>query len=264
MHFKVKLISPHDAAKMLEKRALNRRLDESTVLMYARDMENGHWRQTGEPIIVSEKGEVIDGQHRLAAIAKYGKAVEMVVCYGIPSDAMGSIDRNRPRSIAQVLQIADGMVEMLRRDSGCLLKLSVDEVRGIIDANPGIAWVMSAPRAVGKTRKTLSPILAAFAIAYQKDAAKTADAWNQFHEGAGIRKGDPILALGRWLDNPASTQGTSGARLSLARRALTVLAYRFQNKDLFRAADGTDGVRFFLSDVIASPKTRKAPRSAAA
>lgn len=83
----------------------NRTRSAHTVSAYTRDMRNGHWMTTHQGIAFDERGVLIDGQHRLAAIAENGAAQWMLVTFGLPPSAKLAIDRGRIRAIADQLQI---------------------------------------------------------------------------------------------------------------------------------------------------------------
>jgi hypothetical protein len=47
--------------------ALNRPYSEARAELYAEEMVAGRWYTSADPIVISENGYVINGQHRLAA-----------------------------------------------------------------------------------------------------------------------------------------------------------------------------------------------------
>jgi hypothetical protein len=67
----------------------------------ARAMENGKFRWIGDPLRVDAIGQVIDGQHRLAAVVKSGCTLRDVLLVQIKAeDALGHIDVDlKPRSL---------------------------------------------------------------------------------------------------------------------------------------------------------------------
>src|SRR5262245_26525176 len=48
--------------------SLNRDINEGRVAAYGTDMEKGKWWFTPDPIVVTDTGEIINGQHRLLAV----------------------------------------------------------------------------------------------------------------------------------------------------------------------------------------------------
>lgn len=75
----VRVITPEQAEKMLEKNEQNRKIIKNRAYTYARAMKAGEWRLTGEPIIISTKGMLIDGQHRLMAVTIANTPIEFAV-----------------------------------------------------------------------------------------------------------------------------------------------------------------------------------------
>ena len=59
-------ITPHMAEQLLSVNADEQRnINKRRVDQYATDMAKGLWKANGEPIIIDERGRLIDGQHRL-------------------------------------------------------------------------------------------------------------------------------------------------------------------------------------------------------
>lgn len=76
-------VSPKMAAELLERNASNRPLRPSHVSTLAGIMAKGQFQTTHQGIALNKEGEVIDGQHRLAAIIKSGVTVTMPVAFGV-------------------------------------------------------------------------------------------------------------------------------------------------------------------------------------
>lgn len=75
-------VSPEVAQKLLSNNPENRPIEEDRVREYADKMRRGEWKEKmhgGSPLIVMKEGELINGQHRLMAVVKYGKSVCMQV-----------------------------------------------------------------------------------------------------------------------------------------------------------------------------------------
>tara|TARA_R110002020_G_scaffold233439_1_gene445217 strand:- start:996 stop:1991 length:996 start_codon:yes stop_codon:yes gene_type:complete len=75
-----------------------RNLNRRSVRLYAHQMETGNWKPTGEPIIIGSKGELLNGQHRLAACISSGKPFKTVVIVGVNRDMFIHLDSGRKRS----------------------------------------------------------------------------------------------------------------------------------------------------------------------
>lgn len=102
------LVTSTVAEKWLATQRVNRVLNRHTVLAYRRDMIDGRWAFTGDPIRFDVDGCLIDGQHRLTALSLtegYPKTLEFVVVRGLPPEAQLSMDQGRRRSSGQQLQL---------------------------------------------------------------------------------------------------------------------------------------------------------------
>jgi len=97
----IESITPKIAMQMLAKNPNNRHVTKNHVTILAREMMMGDWQVTGQGISISDKGELLDGQHRLLAVEESGKTVKMMVARGIDKKAMNVIDtvaKNRSAS----------------------------------------------------------------------------------------------------------------------------------------------------------------------
>lgn len=98
-------ITPDLAAEYLKRNSVNRTLTKSTYVSYARDIVAGDWTEkTSNSISFDEDGRLVDGQHRLNAIVRAGRAVDMWVCRNVSS--AGVYDNNRKRSASDQITIA--------------------------------------------------------------------------------------------------------------------------------------------------------------
>ena len=79
----IKTINPKKAEEMLGSQIRNRTLSDPLILRYARDMKQENWDENGQSIIISEEGDLIDGQHRLHACIKADVPFRSVVTYGV-------------------------------------------------------------------------------------------------------------------------------------------------------------------------------------
>jgi hypothetical protein len=81
------LIDSATAKEMLECNTNNyRNLSDPTVLRYIKDLESGLWTHTTATIAFTSSGVLVDGQHRLHAIARSGKSVWMYVIRNLPEE----------------------------------------------------------------------------------------------------------------------------------------------------------------------------------
>ena len=99
-------ISPEVAESMLSENSRNRKIDKYRVALYATQMQEGKWRLNGEPIILSESGSLLNGQHRLSAVIASGVTIKSLVVNGIPDSDFDTIDQGKPRTNGDIFSIA--------------------------------------------------------------------------------------------------------------------------------------------------------------
>lgn len=106
MEFKRVNVTPLVATNILAKNEKNRRVNESLLLQYTRDMIEGNWKEdTAEVIKISKDGRVLDGQHRLMAIIKSNRAYSFHIAYDVDDSVFDVLDTGKARSAADVLGI---------------------------------------------------------------------------------------------------------------------------------------------------------------
>ncbi len=89
----IERITPKAAENMLAANKNNQRtLRPAHVAFLAAQMATGEWSATAEPLSITSNGTIINGQHRLHAIIKYGQPVKMLVMRGQPETDFHYID----------------------------------------------------------------------------------------------------------------------------------------------------------------------------
>lgn len=83
----------------------NRKLMPVTAGRHATEMKSGDWIVTHEGIGVDVDGFMVDGQHRLTAIAESGVGQWFLVTVNLPKSAVQVINRGRSRTLAHALQV---------------------------------------------------------------------------------------------------------------------------------------------------------------
>jgi hypothetical protein len=106
-------LTPSIATALLGRNDDNRKLRESVVTGYARDMQNGSWDMNGEPVIVAKNGMMNDGQHRCAAVIRAGIALPMVFIFGVERDTRTTLDQGTVRRLADYLAM-EGRANAIR------------------------------------------------------------------------------------------------------------------------------------------------------
>lgn len=102
--FKVQL-TPEMALIILEHNTSNRPLADSVVDSYAKQMQCGLWKYTGQPIIVATDGALLDGQHRLQACVQAQVTIPITLMFGVDPSAFDKIDIGKKRTAADIFAI---------------------------------------------------------------------------------------------------------------------------------------------------------------
>lgn len=104
----VQQLTPADARRLLKTCVVNRRIRKAKVVQYAADMACGRWQFAGDPIRIDDSGHLIDGQHRLTALAGAPEdyTITFLVVEGLPSRTQEVMDQGAQRQAADQLQMA--------------------------------------------------------------------------------------------------------------------------------------------------------------
>jgi hypothetical protein len=104
--FKMQMVTAEKAAAWLQRNNGNRKISRTDVLRLKEVLQKGEWRLVHQAIAFDSSGNLIDGQHRLTAIAESGIPAPLYVAqYATLATARGMpFDIGRKRTIAQVLQ----------------------------------------------------------------------------------------------------------------------------------------------------------------
>jgi hypothetical protein len=100
-------LSPSRAAALLAANEGNRVVSDATVRTYASDIIAGRWAFNGEPIIISETGELNDGQHRCHAVIEANKAIEVLMVAGVSRASRVTTDMGKARNVGDFLHMHD-------------------------------------------------------------------------------------------------------------------------------------------------------------
>lgn len=104
---KVEMWTPKKAQTALETSAesggYQRKISPHSANKYAKDMREGNFRLTAEPIIIDSEGTIQNGQHRLLAVVLSGESMKFNTTRNAdPSDFL-VIDRGLPRRAGQFI-----------------------------------------------------------------------------------------------------------------------------------------------------------------
>ena len=104
---KVKLVNvtPDVATNYLTFNSKNRKHSDKHVTFLTNQMLKGDFLENGESIVFDANNMLLDGQHRLMAIAKSGKSYNIPIVRGAKSLSMATYDTGKNRSASDVLEL---------------------------------------------------------------------------------------------------------------------------------------------------------------
>ncbi|SUA80410.1 Uncharacterised protein [Nocardia otitidiscaviarum] len=207
------------ARRMLEHNRNNRPIRQARVQQYFEDMTSSRWRFNGEAIKFGPDGELLDGQHRLAAIARTsGQVFPMLVVRGLARDTQVTMDQGARRTPADQLTIS-GITGHNTTLVAAALRVYIpwlegnlfgDYMRNKISTTRIVEYATVYPETVARAERFTSvaarlkarPAVACAVLIRLSEVDETAAAefvrlWDS---GAGLPAGSPILALRQRLD----------------------------------------------------------------
>ena len=127
--FRLARITPDDALGLLQRRRPGTPPTVAAVRSYAEAMRAGRWILNGMPIILSRRGLLLDGLHRLLACVEAQTPFATFVAENVGDDVLHTIDQQRRRSFAGVLEargirhahaVQTTLVKLIHYDDGVL------------------------------------------------------------------------------------------------------------------------------------------------
>jgi hypothetical protein len=99
-------ITPEQATEYLAESArINRPISEGRVAMLLEQMKANEWLTTHEAVAFDRSGMLIDGQHRLTALVRFGKPLKFTIVEGCDADTFRKIGQGRPRNSGDLFTI---------------------------------------------------------------------------------------------------------------------------------------------------------------
>jgi hypothetical protein len=136
----ITLVTPELAQEWLERNTNNRKLSKTSVARWAGEMLAGRWDPDASDIKFSRTGELIDGQHRLAACIKAGVPFPSTVKTGLSLDTKRRVDIGKKRGVADTFQI-EGVAHANQVAASINLRLRYEdaESKGLkLDTSPSM------------------------------------------------------------------------------------------------------------------------------
>lgn len=215
----VEQIDPATARRYLGANRDNRKVKRGRVATYARQMTQGQWLVTGDPVRFDADGRLLDGQHRLLAIVESETTQTMVVIRDLPPESFQVIDSGLPRTFADALGV--GVPSPLAKAAVARLMFVVD-----VGGDPRLSTDMSivsrtdvhdyyhghaaeidfAVSSGFRLRKAIpgqnSTGWGAFVILARRASVEWSEEYIEgVLTGVNLGAGDPRLALRSWMTN---------------------------------------------------------------
>ena len=201
-------LTPKMALAFLEKNPGNRGLSSGRVAALSAMIKRGGWVLNGQPIIIDEDGNLLDGQHRCAAVVASGETVRTLMVRGVPRSTFTTIDSGRHRSGADVLSAggipnANRVAAVARLawqyDMGVLGSRSYEARPSNADISDTVREypdILEAVKCVDRDHHMKnSPVTFLLWATMREAPERAAPFWDAVRTGAGLRRGSPALKL---------------------------------------------------------------------
>lgn len=170
----------------------NRKVSPQRVARYAEDMQEGFWQPTHQGLAIDTEGNLLDGQHRLAAVVQTGVPVTMMVCYGVPVETFWLMDGGYSRSAQSFL---DGPYGQQRS--------ALTRTLMTIEKNGG--WARKGGIGSGKYSTSMilhylstHPAIQTYALGYAKQAGRAGRSGKFGTSTVGLLLGGYIAGEDKW------------------------------------------------------------------
>lgn len=211
-------INSHLAAQYLEMNKKNRTMSKRAVDAYIADMIAGRWEFTGDPIKFDVNGHLLDGQHRLTAIAQLetDEGFEFLVVRGLPTQAQLVMDVGKRRTVGDQLglqgvrnanHVAASVRLYLQWQRGHMFSrpnsetvITGRELQEWIEEHPDVVDIISADMARTTKLGALPRVAAAFMLRAREINGEYAEEFlHGVYSLVGLEENDPRLTLHRRL-----------------------------------------------------------------
>ncbi|MFD2739534.1 hypothetical protein ACFSUD_08145 [Sulfitobacter aestuarii] len=155
IRFATQEITPAEAAQMLASAHAPHK-DTRAIETYAQAMRHDAWVMNGQPIILDERGALIDGVQRLEACILADRPFTTLVARNVRADTLHTIDQHRRRNYAGVLEsrgyenagaVVRLLSKMIRIENGTLnrepLPVSWGHFDRVLERNPGLVTAVA-------------------------------------------------------------------------------------------------------------------------
>jgi len=233
-------LAPDEAKKILQGNEGNRHLNNNLIKKYLRLMNRNKWVLNGETIKIGadkDSYRLLDGQHRLNAIAQAEHPIKVSLALGVAADCFKTIDTGRARGAGDILKMAGYKnVHVLAAATRWLLTYQLDErfnwqselcPEDILDGLKKWPRLRDLPTHAERLRFVVQPSIAAFFmyVTMHIDPELSFDFFNKIEHGENLDKRSPILEFRTIMIKFRSQQVVLDKRYAIAYIVKTWNAY---------------------------------------
>jgi len=246
---------------LLDANVGNRRIRQTHIGFLKRQISEAHYVITNQGIGVDVNGRLIDSQHRLIAIKESGyPPVQLLIVYGLPTEAKAAIDIGLTRTITDLMHFAferpEATAKMIAvsRFWGvrvCLLSpqnetpTPADQAEWYLMLLPAMERVFSVPGAASLPAPILTAVC--YRMLRVEDDARPLMFVEKFLSGAGLEEGSPILLLRKWNDSVRGSTGGSVVQMERYERTASALAAYLEGRHMKQLKIRADATEAMLS-----------------
>lgn len=208
--------------ELLAKNTHNRNAKKSHVEYLRRQIREGTWVLTNQGVGVSVSGWIVDGGHRLEAIAAENyPPVQFVLVRGLPDAAQKYVDTHARRSMSDVLTLVFDQT-LNRHTVACLNIIWMVETRfrtgkatpdQMIEKFEEYGAAIKEVCSVAGATRLQAPVFASLVFVLKSTGDKRVlEFCEQVVKGELLQTGDPALTLRNWLTNDGGNYGRMGQK----------------------------------------------------
>ncbi len=223
------VVTPEMARLWLEtKPEHQRRVNATYVQRLAETLAAGTFTNSPQPFIIDTNGDLMDGQHRAAAVALSGVPLEAVVVRGVAPDMFGKLDIGQRRTPAQFIQSSHsslvasaarwtlhyGIDQQVMDGNHIQRNFSIAQIVAEVEQRPMLEALAGPVSLVSKATHINGPILLAITTLGAAAASDQVEDWlDGLNTGANLEVGDPRLTLRNvFISNYRMLNGASGVK----------------------------------------------------
>lgn len=234
VRYRLVVVTVAKAIVLLERRRVSAKRNLVAVRKYALAMRENRWILNGMPIIISHRGVLLDGYQRLLACVEANMQFETFVAEDVGDDAYHTIDQQRRRSFANVLEargilhphaLLAALVKLIRYDRLALgqpgeAMPSWEILDQILQANPQLEHVVRASFALQNCplpEAVRSPLMC---MGYEVDRDKTDRLIDALIRPQRYSSNEPGVLLRHKIENSEASGWSTTHLFALAIKAL--------------------------------------------